>query len=139
MNDVFIKNQAGSAVRACGKGQRLAGLVRHGVLACMMACAAAGAMAAGQDRGQPPMRDRYDSRVQDPRFDQRAYEMRDERRDERRQEQAMREQIMREQAMREQGMREEGRRGRMTPDERSDLRRQINEAGKDLYPNARRR
>ena len=28
---------------------------------------------------------------------------------------------------------------RMTPDERSDLRRQINEARKDLYPNAQRR
>jgi hypothetical protein len=29
--------------------------------------------------------------------------------------------------------------GRMTPDERRDLRRQINEAGMDLYPNSRRR
>ena len=28
---------------------------------------------------------------------------------------------------------------RMTPDERSDLRRQINEARRDLYPNAQRR
>jgi hypothetical protein len=36
-------------------------------------------------------------------------------------------------------MREERRGGRMTPDERRDLRRQINEAGMDLYPNARRR
>jgi hypothetical protein len=29
--------------------------------------------------------------------------------------------------------------GRMTPDERRDLRRQINEAGMDLYPNPPRR
>ena len=29
--------------------------------------------------------------------------------------------------------------GRLTPDERRDLRRQINEAGMDLYPNAQRR
>ncbi|WP_332876891.1 hypothetical protein [Massilia sp. S19_KUP03_FR1] len=29
--------------------------------------------------------------------------------------------------------------GRMTPDERRDLRRQINEAGVDLYPNTPRR
>jgi hypothetical protein len=29
--------------------------------------------------------------------------------------------------------------GRMTPDERRDLRRQINEAGMDLYPNTPRR
>ncbi|MDP3669740.1 MAG: hypothetical protein WA191_09735 [Telluria sp.] len=31
------------------------------------------------------------------------------------------------------------RNGRLTPDERRDLRRQINEAGQDLYPQARRR
>ncbi len=29
--------------------------------------------------------------------------------------------------------------GRLTPDERRDLRRQINEAGMDLYPNTPRR
>ena len=73
------------------------------------------------------MRDRYEARAQDPRYDQRAYEMREE---------ARRQQ---EQTMRDQALREEGRRGRMTPDERRDLRRQINEAGMDLYPNARRR
>jgi hypothetical protein len=31
------------------------------------------------------------------------------------------------------------RNGRLTPDERRDLRRQINEAGNDIYPNGRRR
>lgn len=37
-------------------------------------------------------------------------------------------------------MRQEARRGnRMTPDERRDLRRQINEAGMDLYPHPPRR
>jgi len=132
MNIVTTKIEAGHKAGAAGS---LARLVRHGVVVCMLACTAAGAMAAGQDRNAPPMRDRYDSRVQDSRFDQRAYE--DARRQ---QEQAMREQAMREQAMREQGMREEGRRsGRMTPDERMELKRQINEAGRDLYPNARRR
>jgi len=135
MNNVTTKIEAGHKAPAAGS---LARLVRHGVVACMLACTAAGAMAGGQDRNAPPMRDRYDSRVQDPRFDQRAYE------DQRRQqdamrEQAMREQAMREQAMRDQGMRDEGRRGRMTPDERMELKRQINEAGRDLYPNARRR
>jgi hypothetical protein len=91
-------------------------------------------MAAGQDRAprredmpQQPMRERFDARVQDPRYDQRAYEMREE---------ARRQQ---EQTMRDSAMREERRGGRMTPDERRDLRRQINEAGMDLYPNARRR
>lgn len=131
MNNVLTKNQA---VGAAASGDRLARFVRHGVVACMLACTAAGAMASGQDRGprREEMQQRYDTRAQDPRYDQRAHEMREEAR--RMQEQAMREQ-MREQQMREEG----GRRGRMTPDERSDLRRQINEANRDLYPNARRR
>ncbi|KFI06583.1 hypothetical protein JN27_12870 [Massilia sp. BSC265] len=99
-----------------------------------MACTAAGAVAAGQDRSprrdemhQQGMRDRYDARAQDPRYDQRAYEMREEAR--MRQEEAMRD------SMREEG----GRRMRMTPDERSELKRQINEANRDLPPNLRRR
>jgi len=128
MNNVLTKNQA--------VNDRLARFVRHGVVACMLASTAVGAMAAGQDRGprrdemqQQSMRERFDTRAQDPRFDQRAYEMQ------------MREEAMRrEEQVRMQQQREEYRRsGRMTPDERRDLRRQINEAGADLYPNARRR
>jgi hypothetical protein len=130
MNNVTTKIEAGRKAPAAGMMSRL---VRHGVVACMLACAAAGAMANGQDRNGPPMRDRYDTRMQDSRFDQRYEDQR------RQQEQAMRERAMREEAMRDQGMRDEGRRGRMTPDERMELKRQINEAGRDLYPNARRR
>lgn len=129
MNDVLSKTQAGASTAG---GERLARFVRHGVVAFALACSAAGALAAGQERGprredmqQQDMRDRYDSRVQEPRFDQRADDMRAE----------ARQREMRE--MRE--MREESGRRRMTPDERSDLRRQINEANRDLYPNARRR
>ncbi|MEX5747057.1 hypothetical protein [Massilia sp. X63] len=135
MNNVSTKTQAEVAAAS---GGRLARLARCGVVACVLAVTAAGAMAGGQDRGprreeipQQQMRERFDARQQDPRYDQRAYEMQ------------MREEARRqqEQAMREQAMREEGNRrgGRMTPDERRDLRRQINEAGMDLYPNARRR
>ena len=127
MNNVHTKIQAVNE-------HRLARFVKHGVVAFALACTAAGAMAGGQDRGQrreemqqQTMRDRYDNRAQDPRYDQRAHEMREEAR--MRQEQAMRD------SMREEG----GRRGRMTPDERSELKRQINEANRDLYPNARRR
>jgi hypothetical protein len=129
MNNVFTKNQA--AVASAG-GDRLARFVRHGVVACMLACSAAGAMAAGQDRGprQDMQRDRYDSRAQDQRYDARAYEMQMQAREEERRR-------MIEDRDRQQ-QRDEGRR-RLTPDERSDLRRQINEAGRDLYPNARRR
>ena len=124
MNNVFTKNQAAGVTAS---GDRLTRFVRNGVLACVLACSAAGAMAAGHDRGprqdmqQQSVRDRFDSRAQD----QRAYEMQ------------MREEArrrdMEEQARLQQ--RDEARRGgRMTPDERRDLRRQINEANMDLYP-----
>ncbi|MCD2518629.1 hypothetical protein LQ564_20230 [Massilia sp. G4R7] len=121
-------NNALNTIQAAKDGG-LARLVRNGVVACMLVCATAGAMA--QDRGprrdemqQQQMRDRYESRAQD-RFDNRANEMRD---NARRQEQI--EDMRRE---------SEGRRGRLTPDERRELKRQINEANVDLYPNARRR
>ncbi len=123
-------NDALNTIQAVKDGG-LARLVRTGVVACVLACTAAGAMA--QDRSprreemqQQQMRDRYESRAQDSRFDSRASEMRD---NARRQEQM------------EEHMRrgEENRRGRMTPDERRELKRQINEANVDLYPNARRR
>ncbi len=121
-------NNALKTIQAVKDGG-LARLVRNGVVACMLVCATAGAMA--QDRGprrdemqQQQMRDRYESRAQD-RFDNRANEMRD---NARRQEQI--EDMRRE---------SEGRRGRLTPDERRELKRQINEANVDLYPNARRR
>jgi hypothetical protein len=128
MNDALTTIQA---VKDGGAAPRLATIVRSAVVACMLACTAAGAMA--QDRGprrddfqQQQMRDRYESRMQDPRFDSRAYEMRDD---------ARRQQQMEDQMRRDQ----EGRRGRLTPDERRELKRQINEANVDLYPNARRR
>lgn len=135
MNNVHTNTRAaGAAASDDRRVRRFATLVRHGVVAFALACTGAGAMAEDQDRGprreemqQHSMRDRYDARAQDPRYDQRAYEMREEAR--LRQEQAMRE------SMREEG----GRRMRMTPDERSELKRQINEANRDLPPNLRRR
>lgn len=128
MNNVFTKTQTAGAT---ANDDRMVRFVRHGVLACVLACTAAGAVAAGQDRGprQDMQRDRYEARVQDPRYDARAYEMQ-AREEERRR-------LMEERARMEQRS-DDGRR-RLTPDERSDLRRQINEAGRDLYPNARRR
>ena len=71
--------------------------------------------------GQPPQRDEA------PRFnDNRGAEQRDNRADEQRR--AMQE---RAEASR--------RNGRLTPDERRDLRRQINEAGQDIYSTPPRR
>lgn len=121
-------NDALNTIQAVKDGAM--GLVRHGIVACVLACTAAGAMA--QDRSprrdemQQQMRDRYEARAQDQRFDSRAYEMRDN---------ARRQDQIEDQMRRG----EESRRGRLTPDERRELKRQINEANVDLYPNARRR
>ena len=67
--------------------------------------------------------DRNNARQETPRFDQRALE------DARRQQQQQQDRNA--DAQRHSG--------RLTPDERRDLRRQINEAGVDLYPNTPRR
>ena len=60
MNNALIKNHAVSGRPAA----RLAGLVRHGVVACVLACTAAGAMANGQDRNvrRDEMRDLHELR-----------------------------------------------------------------------------
>ena len=122
-------NNALNTIQAV-EGSGFARAVRNGVVACILACSAAGALA--QDRGprrdevqQQQMRDRYDSRAQDARFDNRAYELRDDSR--------------RQQQMEDSRREAESRRGRLTPDERRELKRQINEANVDIYPNARRR
>lgn len=129
MNDALITIPAAGGAQAA---PRFARLVRHGVVACVLACTAFGALAQGQERSprrdeaqQQVMRERYEARMQEPRFDPRVYEREDERR--------------REIQVQERRADEGRRSGRLTPDERRDLRRQINEAGADLYPNARRR
>jgi hypothetical protein len=137
MNNAYINTQAAKVGRLGAQvASPLARFVRISVVALVMAGSATGALAAGQDRDnrrdeqQQAMRERFEARAQDPRIDNRAFE------EVRRHEQLMREQSTREQAMRE----HEGRRaGRMTPDERRELKRQINEANVELYPNARRR
>lgn len=107
-------------------GSRLARLARLGVFACVLAGTGAGALAQNQDRDPrreeaAQMRERYQMQAQQ---DARAYEMRDQER----------------RAMESQSdaARDDRRRGRLSPDERRDLRRQIKE-GADLYPNTRRR
>lgn len=124
MNSAFTHHHAAK------KAGRLA---RRAVLACALVLVAGGALAQQNgdrrdDRGdmqqsqsQPQFsRFRLPSRDRDPRDDMRAYE---EQR--RAQQQEQREQ------------QHERRGSRMTPDERRDLRRQINEAGMDLYPQRR--
>jgi len=139
MTNALIKTHAA----AQAQGPRLARLARRGLAVCMLACVGLGAAHAQshgrRDEGQlpPPPSARSDRfpapapQIEQPR-EQRGY---DQQRDQQR---AMEEQNRRQQ-MQEQNGRDGRREGRLTPDERRDLRRQINEAGADIYPNARRR
>ena len=126
MNSAFTHHHA---AKKAGRLARLA------VLACALVLGAGAAFAQQNgdrrddrgDRGDLQSqsqsqfsRFRLPSRDRDPREDMRAYE---EQR--RAQQQEQREQ------------QHERRGSRMTPDERRDLRRQINEAGMDLYPQRR--
>ena len=136
MNNALNQTCAASRATACGP---LARLARRGAAACVMACLAFTAQAQPYGRGDDPQAQRAE-RYQQPRperdlrddarqFERDAYEAREE---QRRQQQMQQEQSIRNSEAVRRG-------GRMTPDERRDLRRQINEAGMDLYPNSRRR
>jgi hypothetical protein len=128
MDNAHIKTIAKS-----GPAGTLVRLACRGAAVLLLACAGIGAASAqnghrdeGQqvprgERFQLPRDDGREARV----YDNRAFDARDE---QRRQAQLQQEQNMRnaENARRSSG--------RMTPDERRDLRRQINEAGADLYP-----
>ena len=109
---------------------RLARLVRLGVIACAFAATGATALAQDQDRNvrrddSSQSRERYQMQAQqDQRYEQRVYEVREQ---DRRAMEAQAETV-----------RDDRRRGRLSPDERRDLRRQIKE-GADLYPNSQRR
>jgi len=122
MNSAFTHHHAAK------KAGRLA---RRAVLACALVLGAGGALAQqhgdrrddqGMQQPQPQFsRFRLPPQDRDQRDDMRAYE---EQR--RAQQQEQREQ-----------QHDSRRSSRMTPDERRDLRRQINEAGMDLYPQRR--
>jgi hypothetical protein len=133
MKNALITTHAAASARLCG---RLA-FVRAVVLGCAVACAGAPALAQERDndgrRQAPPQQVQRDQprgermppqqRVDPRQHDQQGFDARAEE--------------QRRQAAQQQ---DQGRRGgRLTPDERRELRRQINEAGNDLYPNAPRR
>ena len=139
MKDALTTNYAAGQA----PGQRLARLARRGLAVCMLACVGLGAAhAQGQGRRDdiqlpppPSMRgERFQApppQIEQPR-EQRMYEQ---------QQRALEDQQRRQaaQMQQEQSARDGRRGGRLTPDERRDLRRQINEAGIDIYPNAQRR
>jgi len=117
----------------CGRVSSMASCVRRVGVAGMLACAVAAAVSVAPVQAQE--RFRKDDLQQQPR-DERGdrgdrngprFEQRDQRSDDaHRQQQDRNADVQR-------------RSGRLTPDERRDLRRQINEAGVDLYPNTPRR
>jgi hypothetical protein len=125
MNSAFTHHHAAK------KAGRLA---RFAVLACALVLGAGSAFAQQHgdrrdDRGdgQQSSRFRLPPQDRDQRDDVRAAE------DQRRAQQ----QEQREQREQREQQHDARRSGRMTPDERRDLRRQINEAGMDLYPQRR--
>jgi len=129
MNNDHTGKTAAMRANVCGRVARVGGVVCRLGLACVLALSAVGVVHA-QDRGgfrkddlQQQRDDRGDrsARQDAPRFEQR-----DRADDAHRQQQ-------------ERSAEAQRRSGRMTPDERRDLRRQINEAGVDLYPNTPRR
>ena len=121
------------------KAGRFARCALRSVLACALVIGGTGAAFAQQYGDRQSAERRDDSSLQqsgrgerggrlqmsperDPRYDVRAYE------EQRRMQQQLQQQQQQEQRDARRGS------GRMTPDERRDLRRQINEAGMDLYP-----
>lgn len=133
MTNAHIKTSAASGPT----GRLFARLARRGVAVCLLACAGIGA-AQAQYHGrrddaqlQPPPSARGERLALPPHSEQpreRGFEQRDQREERR---QAVQE-------MQQEGARD-GRRGRLTPDERRELRRQVNEAGMDIYPGRGRR
>jgi uncharacterized protein HemX len=107
-------------------------------LACVLAVGSTGAAFAQQygdrqyeRRDNPAMQadrgdrgGRYLPPERDPRYDVRAYE----------EQRRLQQQYQQQQQQEQREARRNGGSGRMTPDERREMRRQINEAGMDLYP-----
>ena len=138
MNITHTKIDAAASAKFCGYS-----LVRRVAACCVIGMAVMSAATAGpsdrdresfrggqgQQREAAPQR-QYEGRQQRD-FSAREFEARAE--EQRRSLQAQ------QQADQNQSAEAFRRSGRLTPDERRDLRRQINEAGNDIYPNRRRR
>ena len=126
---------------AVGGQVRATSFVRR-MLACALIGGAAMSVAhAGPGRGQQQAQERQEySRENDPRQQQQQQRQYDERQQRQFDERAAQARAEEQRRQYEQQQSNDGRRnGRMTADERRDLRRQINEAGADLYPNHGRR
>ncbi len=132
MNIHHTERTAELRANVCGRIASIGARARRIGMACVLACtafAAFGAVHAQERNGfrKDDLQFQRDERRQDQRQDQPRFEQRDQRADDARRQQQ------------ERSAEAQRRSGRMTPDERRDLRRQINEAGVDLYPNTPRR
>jgi len=122
-------NSAFTHHHAANKAGRLA---RRAVLACALVLGAGGAFAQQHDDRRDDRGDMQQSQSQFSRF-----RLPPQDRDQRDATRAYEEQRRAQQQEQREQQHESRRPSRMTPDERRDLRRQINEAGMDLYPQRR--
>lgn len=135
MNITHTKINAASGENFCGYS-----LVRRIAAGCLIASAVMTSAVAGpgdkerEQRAAQAQREAIAERMQA----QRQYEERRQQFDARSFEQRADEQRRNMQQERSQNADSFRRSGRLTPDERRDLRRQINEAGMDIYPSRRR-
>jgi len=140
MNIAHIESKAASGDH---RGVQL--FVRRFAACCLIGVAAMSVAQAGpREREQNSQRAERVQRQSDQRqYEQRQGDERQQRQyDERQQrqydEQRRNQQMQQDQQNAQNNAEAFRRSGRLTPDERRDLRRQINEAGADIYPNRRR-
>lgn len=135
MNIALIHIPAAASAFFSGKNAFVRAMVLGGAIACVSA-----PVLAEQDRDRDGQRNPQQQVVPPARAERMAPPpQQDARRADPRQYET-RQPDPRAEEQRRQAQEQGGRRGgRLTPDERAELRRQINEAGIDLYPNAPRR
>lgn len=131
MNITHTKMNAAEGENFCGYS-----LVRRIAAGCLIAAAVmSSALANPNDADRNGPRDAYRAERAQQQQQQRQDEERQRNQDARAYEQRADDQRRQQEAQNDSSRRG----GRLTPDERRDLRRQINEAGMDIYPNRRRR
>jgi Skp family chaperone for outer membrane proteins len=126
MNNAHIKSRAVS-----GDHRGVQSFVRRFAACCLVGVAAMSVAQAGP-------RERQRDAQEAPQRTERAQRQDEERQQRRDEEQRRNQQIQQDQQNAQNNADAFRRSGRLTPDERRDLRRQINEAGADIYPNRRR-
>jgi hypothetical protein len=114
-------------------GRQARGLLRA-ALACALACMALGSNPASAQHDRGDRGDRGDPAMQPERHGGERFQLPPQDREQRQAEMRAYEEQRRQQQFQQEQRRSSG---RMTPDERRDLRRQINEANMDLYPQRR--